>query len=132
PTVAVYEIAVHPTAGEIVAATHGRSLWILDVTALRQMKADTIKAEAHLYKPATLVRWQQSSSHGRTNRRFVGENPPTDAQIFYSLSEKAEKISLKILDVEGKELRTLKASAEPGLHKATWNLTRAPAKEKDK
>ena len=37
PTVAVHEVAIHPTAGEIVAATHGRSLWILDVTALRQM-----------------------------------------------------------------------------------------------
>ena len=29
PHVAVHEIAVHPTAGEIVAGTHGRSLWIL-------------------------------------------------------------------------------------------------------
>ena len=30
PTVAVHEVAIHPTAGEIVAATHGRSLWIVD------------------------------------------------------------------------------------------------------
>jgi hypothetical protein len=44
PTVAVHEIAVHPTAGEIVAATHGRSLWILDVTALRQLTAEAMKA----------------------------------------------------------------------------------------
>src|SRR5262249_25644872 len=35
PTVAIHEIAVHPTAGGIVAATHGRSLWVLDVGALR-------------------------------------------------------------------------------------------------
>ena len=46
PTVAVHEVAVHPTAGEIVAATHGRSLWILDITALRQMASDKIKDEA--------------------------------------------------------------------------------------
>ena len=39
PTVAVHELAQHPTASEMVAATHGRSLWVLDVTSLRQMKA---------------------------------------------------------------------------------------------
>src|SRR5262249_57922547 len=47
PTVAVHEIAVHPTAGEIVAATHGRSLWVLDVTPLRQMTQDALTAKAH-------------------------------------------------------------------------------------
>ena len=36
PTVAVHEVAVHPTAGEIIVATHGRGVWILDVTPLRQ------------------------------------------------------------------------------------------------
>src|SRR5262249_29963384 len=40
PTVAVHEFAFHPTAGEVVAATHGRSLWILDVTPLRQMTVE--------------------------------------------------------------------------------------------
>src|SRR5262249_23472999 len=53
PTVAVHEIAVHPTAGEIVAATHGRSLWILDVSALPQMKPPSLDAAAHLFKPHT-------------------------------------------------------------------------------
>src|SRR5207249_11400622 len=32
PTVAVHEFAQHPTTGEVVAATHGRSLGLLDVT----------------------------------------------------------------------------------------------------
>ena len=58
PTVAVHEIAVHPTAGEIVAATHGRSIWILDVAALRQMKPSVLKDKAFLFKPNTTVRWQ--------------------------------------------------------------------------
>ena len=69
-------IALHPTAGEMVAATHGRSLWILDVTPLRQMTADVLKAQVHLFKPIAAVRWQMEPAHGRTNRRFVGENPP--------------------------------------------------------
>jgi len=50
PTVAIHEIAVHPTENEIVAATHGRSLWVLDVSPLRQMTADVAQAKAHLFK----------------------------------------------------------------------------------
>src|SRR5207302_6661944 len=45
PTVAVHEFAIHPTAGEVVAATHGRSLWIADLTALRQIKPEVVSAK---------------------------------------------------------------------------------------
>ncbi|MFO0957325.1 MAG: PDZ domain-containing protein [Isosphaeraceae bacterium] len=58
PTVAVHELAQHPTSGEMIAATHGRSLWILDVTTLRQMTPDAIKSPVTLFEPNTVVRWR--------------------------------------------------------------------------
>ena len=125
PTVAVHEIAVHPTAGEIVAATHGRSLWILDVSALRQFKEDTVKAKAHLYKPNTAVRWVMEPAHGKTNRRFVGENPKAGAHIYYSLTEPAKKVTFEVKDIEGKTLSKWAGSAKPGFYKTTWDMTRA-------
>ena len=69
PTVAVHEIAVHPTAGEIVAATHGRSLWVLDVTALRQMAAESLKATAKLYRPNVVTYWKSEPERGSGQRR---------------------------------------------------------------
>jgi hypothetical protein len=128
PTVAVHEVAIHPTAGEIVAATHGRSLWILDVNTLRQMKPDTLKADAHLFKPGTVVRWQPEPRRGGTNRRFVGQNPPAGAQLYYVLGKKAEKVSLKVLDADGKTVTELRASSEPGLHHVPWTLGRGTAR----
>ncbi len=126
PTVAVHEFAVHPTAAEVVAATHGRSLWILDVTALRQLTPAALRADARLYKPTTAFRWPLQPNRGRTNRRFVGENPPAGAPLYYSLNKKTSKVSLKVQDVDGKLVRELKAEAQPGLHKVIWNLTHAP------
>src|SRR5262249_32614658 len=55
PTVAVHEFAQHPLTGEMVAATHGRSLWIVDITPIRQMSADIVKEKAHLYQPAPAI-----------------------------------------------------------------------------
>ncbi len=128
PTVAVHELAIHPTAGEMVAATHGRSLWVLDITALRQMSGETLKAEAHLYEPNTVVRWRsepaRGSPYGTGHRKFVGENPPSGAQIFYSLSKKADKIGLKVVDYAGQTVRELQPKNEPGLHQIAWDLNR--------
>src|SRR5579883_221706 len=125
PTVAIHDFAIHPTAGEIIAATHGRSLWILDVTALRQLTPQALKADARLYRPATAVRQRMEPSRGQTNRRFAGENPPQGAVIWYSLGKKASKASLKVVDIEGQLVRELKADTQPGLHKIVWNLAHA-------
>jgi photosystem II stability/assembly factor-like uncharacterized protein len=127
PTVAVFDFAQHPMAGEIVAATHGRSLWILDITPLQQMTQEILKAQAHLFRPNAVVRWHLEPNRGRTNRRFVGENPPYGAEIYYVLRRKADKIGLKVLDFEGKTVRELQASADAGLHRVVWDLARAPA-----
>jgi photosystem II stability/assembly factor-like uncharacterized protein len=126
PTVAVHEVAIHPTAGEIVAATHGRSLWILDVTALRQMATDKIKDEATLYKPNTVTRWQDMPSRGRSGRRFVGENPRPGAHVFFSLPKKAEKVALEFLDIDGNKVAEMNGPTEAGLHKLIWNTSRRP------
>jgi photosystem II stability/assembly factor-like uncharacterized protein len=126
PTVAVHEFAIHPTVGEIVAATHGRSFWVLDVTALRQLTPQALQAEARLYRPATAVRWRSEPSRGQTNRRFSGENPPAGATIWYSLGKKATKASLKVLDIDGQVVRELTADTQAGLHKVGWDLAHAP------
>ena len=125
PTVAVHEIAIHPTAGEIVAATHGRSLWVLDVTALRQMSAETVKADVQLYKPNTAILWRSRPGGGAgTARRFIGQNPSSGAQLFYSLNGRARDVSLKITDAAGKTIRELEASGDAGLHHVGWDLRR--------
>jgi hypothetical protein len=127
--VAVHELAQHTSAGEMVAATHGRSLWILDVTPLRQLTPEVLKAPAHLFKPNVAIRWLAEPRRGGTTRRFVGENPPTGAQLYYMLANKADKVTLKVLDVEGKLVRELRASDQPGLHRIAWDLTRPAARQ---
>jgi photosystem II stability/assembly factor-like uncharacterized protein len=128
PTVAVLDIALHPTAGELVAATHGRSLWALDVSGLRQITRETLKAKAALLKPISAIRWQAEPRRGTTNRRFAGQNPASGAQIYVALTAKAEKATLKVLDYDGSTLYQTTLPGDPGLHKVTWSMTRpAPA-----
>ena len=130
PTVAVHDFALHPSSGELIAGTHGRSVWIVDITALRDMSEESVDADAHLYPVNEVVRWRRGQRRGQSGtRRFVGENPPTGATILYSLDKKPRAISLKVTDTAGNTLRVLEASREKGLHRVTWDLTRARSPE---
>jgi photosystem II stability/assembly factor-like uncharacterized protein len=130
PTVAIHEIAQPITANEIVAATHGRSLWVLDVTTLRQVKDEPIKTA--LFAPATFTRWQLDFTHEgmfRTGTRtFIGQNPSRQATFDYYLAQKPVDISLKVLDPEGKVMREfdLEKEAAAGWHRIAWDLVGGP------
>jgi photosystem II stability/assembly factor-like uncharacterized protein len=128
PTVAVHELAIHPTAGEMVAATHGRSIWIVDVSALRQMTPEVVNAPAHLYAPTPAVRWRSEpevgSPIGGGSKKFYGRNPDRGTAIYYSLGKKADKVSLKVVDYAGQTVRDLTTKADPGLHRVVWDLRR--------
>jgi photosystem II stability/assembly factor-like uncharacterized protein len=125
PTVAVHEFAF-PASGEVVAATHGRSLWVVDATPLRQMTAAVLRAKVHLFEPAPAVRWRQDPHRGGTSREFVGENPPPGAALYYALAAGAREVRLRVTDSAGKAVRDLPAKTGPGLHRVVWDLTRPP------
>ncbi|MBM4107768.1 MAG: PDZ domain-containing protein, partial [Phycisphaerae bacterium] len=119
PTVAVHDFAQHPTTGEIVAGTHGRSLWVLDITALRQMTPTTIAAPAHLYKPNDVTVLRGDLSRGSVGMLgFRGQNPSGTPQIFYSLGAAAGEVALKVTTLDG---RVVDEPASPpksaGLHR---------------
>ncbi len=123
PTVAVHEVAIHPTAGEIVAGTHGRSLWVLDVSGLRQITSETIAAEATLYKPQSAVKRRSDPSRGQSGtRRFVGAVPASGAPIYYSLGKDAQSVKISISNIQGRVIRELEGDVKAGLHRVAWDL----------
>jgi photosystem II stability/assembly factor-like uncharacterized protein len=125
PTVAVHEFAQPRTANELVAATHGRSIWIFDITPIRQMTDDVQKATVHLFKPQPAVVWGTSLSRSLYgHKRYVGENPTDGAPIHFMLHEPAKEISLKVVDAEGKTVRELPAKKDAGLQRVVWDLRR--------
>src|SRR5258708_23459230 len=94
---------------------------------LRQMTAAVLKAKAHLYQPNTVVRWRleqgREGMFAGAERKFFGQNPPPGVQVFYSLTKKADTVSLKVMDYTGKLVSELSASPAPGLHTVAWNLS---------
>ncbi len=131
PTVAVHDFAQHPTRGELIAGTHGRSIWILNVTLLRQLTKKTLALPAHLYRPSDVIHWRRGPSRGSSGtRRFVGANPPEETGLFYSLAQAADELSLVVENAAGEVVAEFPdASSEKGLHHIDWHLDRAVMRE---
>jgi len=127
PTVAVHEFAFHPSSGEVVVGTHGRSIWIADVSGLRQFSQDNMGADAVLYQPNKVIRWQRGMERGSHGTRFfTGQNRANSTSLQYSLGKSARNIELKITDVKGDVVRDFEElESGKGLHTVEWDLRRA-------
>ncbi|MGA8646897.1 MAG: hypothetical protein WB628_08645 [Candidatus Sulfotelmatobacter sp.] len=103
PVTSVRDLTVH--GDDLVAATHGRSFWILDdITPLRQA-LDAEKDNAlWLYHPARTYRIDNDPFPGTPlpPEEPTGENPPAGAIIYYFLQSSASAISLEIVDAQQK------------------------------
>jgi hypothetical protein len=85
----VYDLYVHN--GDLIAATHGRSFWILDdLSPLQQYTSDAAGEDAHLYAPSPVVRAEFRGGFGGGGGT-AGQNPPPGAVIYYSLKTAIKK-----------------------------------------
>ena len=124
PTVSVHEFAIHPTGNDVVAGTHGRSLWVADVSILRQLSKESLAQSEKLYQAKDAIRFQSKPSRGNSGtRRFVGTNPNNGTTIAYSLGANARQVELMIFDINGDIVKTFETSNRRGLHVFPWNLT---------
>jgi len=115
PAAPVHDLAVH--GDDLVAATHGRSFWILDdVTPLRQLNAQVAAADAYLLKPAPAIRLRPRPFDGTPlpAEEPAGQNPPAGAVIDYELrSEPSGDVRIEILDAGGRPVRQFSSADKP-------------------
>ena len=102
---------------DLVAATHGRSFWILDdILPLRELNSQIADADVHLFTPATVFRRRKNESRDTPLplETPAGQNPPAGAIIDYSLkTSPAGEITLEILDSGGRLVRKFSSNDQP-------------------
>ena len=130
PAVAVRDLAIQPRDNDLVLATHGRGIWIIDdITPLRALAPDLLKQEV-AFVSARPVQQRIEGSGGWANGDavFIGDNPPDAAVINYYQRERHlfGKLKLEILDSSGRVIDELPASKRPGLNRVTWPMRVKP------
>lgn len=127
PTVAVDDIQLHPRERDLVVATHGRSLYVLDdVTPLEELAGATQK-DVHLFPPrAVSARYLAAGAEEWTGKAaFRGKNPAEGALLTFWVKEyTGESYKIAIANASGQPVAELKGIATPGLNRVSWDLRR--------
>ncbi len=147
PTVAVHDLLIHPRDNDLIAGTHGRSMYILDdITPLQQVTDDILNKEFHLFNNPVSTIWQGISRGAtRGHQLFIGQNPLSMTQIppsnsptpirnsatvnFYIKNSGNEKIDIEITDLNGDNISKGSLDAETGINRYRWNMRFDPTEE---
>jgi photosystem II stability/assembly factor-like uncharacterized protein len=131
PAVAVRDIAVQAREGDLVLATHGRGIWIIDdIAPLRALTPELMSKEATLIPGRVIQYLDAPGGWPEGDETFSGQNRPSEAQITYY--QKGRHIfgdlKIEILDANGKLVDTVPGSKHRGLNRAHWSMrVKAPA-----
>jgi len=144
----VHDLVIHPRDSDLVAATHGRSLYILDdISPLQQLSDDVLAADTYLFRQRTATLWRGSSRGAtRGHMLFMGRNPlsidqrppgnsPQElvnrAPIHYYVKS-AGDVTLEVGEPGGKRKHAATLKAEAGINRYYWNLRFDPTEAERK
>ena len=126
PTVAVDDIHLQERDRDLVIATHGRSLFVIDDVTGLELLTPAVRAEpAHLFPPRSTQGFVPYpgfvDSNG--NAEFRGSNPPEGALLTFWLSGyAADVVKISITNAQGQPVANLTAPAVAGLNRINWDL----------
>ena len=126
PPVRVDDIQIHPRTNDVVIATHGRSIAILDdSTPLRELTSEVTAKTVNLFTVGAakgfylLPGWAEFNGKGV----YRGENPPEGALFTVWVKEfTGDEIKIAITNASGQPVANLKAAGTPGLTRLNWDL----------
>ncbi len=124
PHTSMRDLLVH--GDDLIVATHGRSLWVMDdVAPLREMAAGKT---GMLLKPAKAMRVRRDNYTDTPlpPDEPMGENPPDGAALDYALPVDAKTVTLDILDAKGAVLRSYSSEQTDGPQIKQWQTPLIP------
>ena len=126
PPVRVDDIQIHPRTADLVIATHGRSLYILDDSrAMRELTSDVASKVAHLFsiRPTSVAYNPSGFSEWSGKGVYRGANPPEGALLTVWVKEfTGDEIKIAITNAAGTPVANLKAPGVAGLTRLNWDL----------
>jgi photosystem II stability/assembly factor-like uncharacterized protein len=130
PAVSVRDLAFQGREQDLVVATHGRGIWILDdLTPLRALTPE-ILAKDVAFLPSRPVRQKPRGSGGwvEGDASFVGPNPPSGAVLAYYQKTRHTfgRMKLEILDASGRVVDTPPAGKRKGINRVVWSMQEKP------
>ena len=126
PTVPVFDLQIHPREHDLILATHGRSIWIMDnITALEEIAGNdsVLTTDLHLFTPKPGIEWKTANYRGFLGTGlFFAANPQAGLVLDY-FAKTAGPVRVTVKDKAGNDVRQLTGRAEAGaVNRIAWDM----------
>ena len=122
PTQPIYDLKIHPRESDLIVATHGRSVYIADISALEQMTPENLSKDVALFDAEPKIRWRETERKHSTSINFRGQSEPAGVLINYFLKAKPKgEVTVQVLSGET-VISEMKGTANEGLNSVTWDM----------
>ncbi len=126
PNVAVCDLAIHPRDRDLVIATHGRGIWIIDdITPLRALTPEALAQDAMFIEAKPPIqRIPAGGGWSMGDASFSAPNPTDDATITYYQKKRHifGDLKIEVFDENGKSMGTIPGSKRRGLSRVAWGM----------
>ena len=155
PTTPVHDLRIHPRDRELIAGTHGRSIWVVDVAPLQQFNQRLVAANAPVLldaKPALGYQDVPVGGESMGHKSFQAQSPPFGAELTYyvpkgysvpaaattaaagdqngdtarSQQRGGARAQVIVLNAKGDTMQSAQGILTSGLHRVYWNLRQRP------
>ena len=132
PRVAVRDISVHPRDHDLLVATHGRGIWIVDdITPLRALTPELLASEAAFVQSSPPVQTIPASEFNFAgDDEFFGRAESENAQIVYYQKKRHifGDLKFEIYDEAGRLVSTIPGGKRRGLNRVEWTMRKKAPK----
>jgi len=126
PAVAVDDLVIHPRTNDLVLATHGRGIWIIDdISPLRALTSEIMQEDAGFLPMPQGVQWLETfAGWPEGANAFTGQSRPDEATIPYYQRTRHifGDLKIEIFDSQGKLVDTIASSKHRGVNRASWSM----------
>jgi photosystem II stability/assembly factor-like uncharacterized protein len=132
PPVAVRDISIQPRESDLLLATHGRGIWIVDdITPLRALAPAVLASDvAFLPSRPSVLSISPIEQRFDGDAEFVGYSPESTAWITYYLKKRhiLGDLRIEVSDASGKLISSAPGGRRRGLNRFEWNTRLKPPK----
>jgi photosystem II stability/assembly factor-like uncharacterized protein len=123
PNNPVEDLKIHPRENDLIVGTHGRSIWIADISWLPEINQEILSKDVHLFQPEDKVKWVNTGEYNSSSSNYNGESEQTGVPFTFYLKAEPKDIRIQVLDGT-RVIYETSPQKKAGVSQFVWNYSK--------
>ncbi|MFC1729334.1 WD40/YVTN/BNR-like repeat-containing protein [candidate division KSB1 bacterium] len=122
PTQPVQDLVIHPRENDLIAGTHGRGIFITDISPLQELTPQVLAEDVHLFDIESKVNWVSNTSYASSSSNYWGQSEPRGVVINYYLRNTVIGDVRLVIYQGARMINEIEGENSAGINRIIWNM----------